>query len=148
MEAERTDPPQGSRTEAARAALTPYEPGERPWPIVACAAVAVTLAAATLVLYAARVRVEGSRPALGAVVVYVALMLALAAGTWLMRYGAVLAFQALLVIGILGFSLAALRASTIAALLVCVAAIAVAGTLFWKLVRVLGRIQVGSRPRR
>lgn len=152
MAAEPSDPAEGARTSrseernaAARAALTPYEPGERPWPVVASALVAVALAVVTLVLFAARVKVGGAVPGAGTVVVYVALMVALAAGMWMMRYGAVLAFQALLVIGIVGFSLAALRAASIAGLLVCVAAVAVAGTLFWKLVRVLGRIQAARR---
>ncbi len=52
-----------------------------------------------------------------------------------MRYWAVLGFQALLAIGILGFALAAIRVTSVLWLLVCLAVISVSGVLFWKLVQ-------------
>ncbi len=134
------------RTAAARAALTPYAPGERPWPIVISSLTAFALGALTLVLYLAHAKVDGQQPALSVVIVYTGLMFACAAGTWTMRYWAVLAFQTLLAIGILGFSLALIRVTSIAWLLVCLVVIFCAGALFWKLVRVLGRLQLPARP--
>ncbi len=135
-----------SRTEernaAARAALTPLAPGERPWPVAVSSLIAFALGAVTLGLYLGGVKVDGQQPALSVVVVYTALMLACAAGMWQMSYLAVLGFQTLLAIGILGFSLALIRVTSVAWLLVCLAVICAAGYLFWKLVRVLGRLQL------
>lgn len=139
-----------SRTEerdaAARAQLTPYAPGERPWPIVASAVIAFALGTLTLCLYLAHVKVGGQQPAVSVVIVYTGLMFACAAGTWRMRYWAVLAFQTLLAIGILGFALALIRVTSVPWLLVCVSVIVIAGFLFWKLVRVLGRLQQPEHP--
>jgi hypothetical protein len=146
--------PQPSRSQerdaAARAALAPLAPGERPWPIVVSALVAFVLGAVTLILYVSghRLRVGGGRPSLSIVVVYCGLMFACAAGTWTLRYWAVLGFQTLLAIGILGFSLALIQVTSVAWALVCVGLIAGAGVLFWKLVRILGRIQLPTPPRR
>jgi len=132
-------------TERARAALKPLAPGERPWPAVAAALLAYALGAFTLVLYLAGVTVSGSRPSSSVVIVYTGLMLGVGTNLLLLRYWAVLAFQALLAIGILGFALAAIRATSVPWLLVCVAVIGAAGALFWKLVRVAGRIDVTER---
>ncbi len=138
-----------SRTEernaAARAALTPYEPGERPWPIVVSALTAFVLGALTLVLFLSGAKVSGQKPSLSVVVVYTCLMFGCASGIWRMRYWAVLGFQTLLAIGILGFALAAIRVTSAGWLCVCLLVIVFAGFLFVKLVRVLGRLQAPSR---
>ena len=63
------------------------------------------------------------------------------------RYWAVLGFEALLAFQILVTSLALVVASTILAAVVCLVSIVLAGWLFWKLVRVMGRIQASQRPR-
>ena len=146
--------PQPSRSRerdaAARAALTPLQPGERPWPIVVSALTAFVLGAVTLILYVSgdHLKVSGSKPSASVVIVYCGLMFACAAGTWTLRYWAVLGFQTLLAIGILGFSLALIRVTSVTWAVVCVALIAAAGTLFWKLVRILGRLQLPTPPRR
>ena len=61
------------------------------------------------------------------------------------RYWAVLAFQALLAFQILVTSLALIVASTLVAAGACAITVALAGWLFWKLVRVMARIQAGER---
>jgi hypothetical protein len=61
------------------------------------------------------------------------------------RYWAVLGFEALLAFQILVTSLALVVASTLVAAGACVLSIALAGWLFWKLVRVMARIQAGER---
>jgi hypothetical protein len=66
---------------------------------------------------------------------------ALARGMYRVRYPAVLAFEALLAFQIIVTSLALVVASTITAALACAVSIALAGTLFWKLIGVMGRIQ-------
>ncbi len=146
-QADGTPPPSRSeeRDQAARDALVPLEPGERPWPLVVSALLAFALGALTLVLWATRAEVNGEQPSLSVVIVYSGLMFALAAGTWRVRYWAVLGFQALLAIGILGFALAAIRVTSVLWLLICLVVISVSGVLFWKLVRIVGRIQAAGQ---
>jgi hypothetical protein len=57
----------------------------------------------------------------------------------------VLGFEALLAFQVLVTSLALVVASTITAAAVCLVSICLGGWLFWKLVRVMGRIQAGER---
>jgi hypothetical protein len=64
---------------------------------------------------------------------------------WKARYWAVLSFEALLAFQIIVTSLALVVASTIVAAVGCTVAIGLGGWLFWKLVRVMGRIQAGER---
>ena len=128
--------------------LQPFSPGERPWPIVACAVLAFTLGALTLILFIVGAKVAGTRPPAAPVFVYTGLMLGLGLGVWRMRYWAVLAFQALLAVGVLGFALAAVRVTSVLWLAICVVVIVAGAGLFWKLVRVLGRIQAGELARR
>jgi hypothetical protein len=123
----------------------PLAPGERPWPIVAGALVAFALGALTLSLFVADVKVAGSRPAPAPVFVYTGLMLGLAIGVWRLRYWAVLGLQALLAIGALGFTLAAIRVTSVAWLVICAALIVACGFLFFKLARIVGRIQPGDQ---
>ncbi len=61
------------------------------------------------------------------------------------RYWAVLGFEALLAFQIIVTSLALVVASTILAAALCLLGIGLGGWLFWKLVRVMGRIQAGER---
>jgi len=68
-------------------------------------------------------------------------------GMYRRRYWAVLGFEALLAFQILVTALALVVASTLLAAGVCVLVIGIAGWLFWKLVRVMGRIQAGERER-
>jgi hypothetical protein len=70
-----------------------------------------------------------------------------AGGLWMARYWAVLGFEVLLGLIVLVFSLFLLRASNVLAVVVCVPIIGIAGWLFWKLVRVMGRIQAPQRVR-
>ena len=74
-----------------------------------------------------------------------ALMLAAAVGMWQRRYWAVLGFEALLGIGVTYAGLSLLVATNVAAVVLCLAVILGGGFLFWKLVRVMARIQVASR---
>jgi hypothetical protein len=124
------------RNAEVRATLQPYAPGERPPALVVAIVVALALALTNLVLLAAG---HAGKP--GALLVYCALMLGAAYGMWTKRYGAVLAFQCLLAIAVAVGFLFLLRASTITDLLICFALIVPPGWLFWKLIRVLARLQ-------
>ncbi|MGO9487725.1 MAG: hypothetical protein ACLQBB_01705 [Solirubrobacteraceae bacterium] len=84
----------------------------------------------------------GSLP--GAILIAATLLL-LAMGMYRRRYWAVLAFEALLAFQIIVTSLALVVASTVLAAAICAVAIFLGGWLFWKLVRVMGRIQAGEQ---
>jgi hypothetical protein len=139
-------PPRGEREELARAALRPLGEGERPVGLVVAIVVCIVLAIA-IVAGAASVhdlsRHGGSLP--GAALLAVVLAL-LAQGMYRQRYWAVLGFEALLAFQIIVTSLALVVASTILAAVVCVLSVGLGGWLFWKLVRVMGRLQARGRP--
>jgi len=133
------------RSQLARDALRPLGPGERPPALRVAIAVCVALAIA-VVAGAATVddlsRHGGSLP--GAALLAVVFVL-LAQGMYRQRYWAVLSFEALLAFQIIVTSLALVVASTLLAAGVCLVSVGLGGWLFWKLVRVMGRIQAGER---
>ena len=75
-------------------------------------------------------------------VAFAAVMLAAAAGLWARNYLAVLAFEALLAVGIIYAALSLLLASSLLGLLLGIGVIAVCSPIFWLLVRVMARLQV------
>jgi hypothetical protein len=131
--------------ERARAALAPLGPNERPVPLVVaigvCALLAVGVLVGALTVHDLS-KHGGSIP--GAVFI-AAIFALLALGMYRRRYWAVLGFEALLAFQVLVTSLALVVASTIVAALLCVVSVALGGWLFWKLIRVMGRIQAGER---
>jgi hypothetical protein len=133
------------RAQLARDALRPLAPGERPPALRVAIAVCVALAIA-VVAGAATVhdlsRHGGSLP--GAALLAVVFVL-LAQGMYRQRYWAVLSFEALLAFQIIVTSLALVVASTLLAAGVCLVSVGLGGWLFWKLVRVMGRIQAGEQ---
>jgi hypothetical protein len=135
------------RNAEVRAALKPLAPGERPAALVTAAVVAALLGAANLAALIAGVDVQGEEPSAIGVLAFCAVMFVAAGGLWLGRYWAVLGFEALLGIIVVFFSLFLLRASNLLAVVVCVAIVSSAGWLFWKLIRVMGRLQAPQRVR-
>jgi len=136
--------PRGDREQLAREALRPLAPGERP-PALRVAIGACALLAIAVLAGAASVhdlsRHGGSLP--GALTIAVVLAL-LGQGMYRQRYWAVLSFEALLAFQIIVTSLALVVASTVTAALICAAGIGLGGWLFWKLIRVMGRIQASE----
>ncbi|HWF33490.1 MAG TPA: hypothetical protein VG188_13145 [Solirubrobacteraceae bacterium] len=141
-------PPRGAVRDAQiRAALAPLGAGE--WPIALRVAIGVCIVLAIAVIVGAASvhdlsRHGGSLP--GAALLAVVLAL-LAQGMYRRRYWAVLSFEALLAFQIIVTSLALVVASTVLAALGCVISVGLGGWLFWKLVRVMGRMQVSESPR-
>ena len=127
------------RNQAVRAELAPLAPGERPAPLLVAVAVAGLLGAGNAIAYAAGAKISGHHPGAG-VLSFSAVMALLAAGMWARRYLAVLAFEVLLAIAVMLFTLFLVEASNVEGLLVAVAVIVGGGWLFWKLVRVMGRL--------
>jgi hypothetical protein len=142
--------PQPSRSEArnaeVRATLKPIEPGERPRVIVASSAIAAALALANLIAWVAGDKIGGKHPAAAGIIVFSAVMAAAAIGMWRLWYGAVLGFMALLAIIAVIFTLLLIEASNVLGLVVALAIIGISGYLFFKLVRVLSRIQMPRAP--
>ena len=133
------------RDAAARAALQPLAPGERPLAVTIAAVLAALLGAANVSLLAAGWEIEGSGQSAAGALIFAGLMWIAAAGMWRCRYWAVLGFEALLGIAIVYACMALLVASNFAAVLRCLGIIAIAAPLFWFLIRAMARIQLPSR---
>ncbi len=131
---------------AVRATLEPLAPGERPWPLLVSALLALTLVIANLVLVVGDIKLRGAKPA--SEVVYLAVMLVCAYGLWRARYWAVLGFMALLLLTMLEAAVLLVRASNAAGVALTVVMLGGGGFLFYKLVRVLSRIQLPRPPGR
>jgi hypothetical protein len=72
---------------------------------------------------------------------------AMTIGMWRIRYWAVLGFQAVLALLLLGASLGLLSADGVAPVIGNVVLIAVAGTLFYFMIKAMARIQMPTRER-
>ena len=134
------------RDAEARANLKPIAPGERPMVIRISALLAAALGLANLIAWLAGDKINGKHPAAGGILIFSALMCACAVGLWRMWYGAVLGFMALLAIIVTIFALLLIEASNLLGALVALLVMVIAGFLFFKLVRVLSRIQMPQRP--
>lgn len=136
------------RDDAIRAGLEPLGPDERPPALVASAVLAAVLALANLVLWITGFEVRGEQPGAVGVILFCVLMTAAAIGMWQKRYWAVLGWQALLAVTLLVAFLSLLQAASLLGVLVPVVVLTVCGWLFWKLIRVMSRLQMPSRPAR
>jgi hypothetical protein len=145
-------PPSRSETRnaAVRATLTPLAPGERPWPLKIAALIALLIGGGDLiaVLIKGTFDFGGAHAGASGVILFSALMLMCAWGMWRQRYWAVLGFQAILVFVILFFSVLLIRANNLLAVVAGVVVVGGGGYLFYKLVRVLSRIQMPTPPGR
>jgi hypothetical protein len=137
--------PQPSKDDLARERLVPLEQGERPRVVTIGALIATAMAVSTVVLFAAGVEVQGSDARTPGTIVYAGLMGAMAVGMWRARYWAVLGFQTLLAFAIVIWSLLLIKAESILGVLLALAVIAAAGTMFWFLVKAMARIQMPDR---
>jgi hypothetical protein len=133
------------RNRAAREALEPLAQDERP-PIVTVGAVISGLIAASVVIaYLAGAEVNGERPPILQVIPSAVLMGVMSFGMWRGRYWAVLGFQAILALLIVAAALGLVGAGSAAQLAGNLALIAIAGTLFYFMVKALARIQLPER---
>jgi hypothetical protein len=136
------------REQRARAALEPLAPGERPPALLVAVAVALILSIAVIVGALSVHDLSRHGGSLPGAIFLAALLALLGRGMIACRYWAVLGFEALLAFQILVTSLALVVASTLLAAAICLVSIGLGGWLFWKLVRVMGRIQVGDHRER
>ena len=132
------------KDEAAREALVPLAPGERPWPVALSAVLAAVFAVANVILVLAGWEVNGRRP-IASGLIFAAVMLAAAAGMWRLKYWAVLGWQVLLALTFFGAMLSLLRAANLSAVILSVVVMALTGPLFWLMIRQMARIQMPKR---
>lgn len=128
--------------------LLPLDPDERPRALLAAVAVASLLALGVLIGALSVHDLSRHGGSLPAGVFIAGVLLALANGMYRRRYWAVLSFEALLAFQIIVTSLALIVAETLLAAAICVVSIGLGGWLFWKLVRVMGRIQATEQQAR
>jgi hypothetical protein len=128
--------------------LEPLGADERPTPLLVaigvCAVVAVVVLVGGLSIHNLS-RHGGSLP--GAIFL-AAVLASVGVGMYQRRYFAVLAFEALLTFQIIVTSLALVIATSLLTAGLCLLVVGLAGWLFWKLVRVMGRIQAGEQQGR
>ncbi|MDQ6836059.1 MAG: hypothetical protein M3016_07710 [Actinomycetota bacterium] len=136
------------RDAEVRGGLTPIGTGERPWAIVISTLIAGLVGIGQLVAYFAGLKIHGKTPSAGGTILLGLLLVVCAVGMWRLWYGAVLGFMALLAIVATLFALLLIEASNVLGLVVAVAVVAGSGFLFFKLVRVLSRIQMPRPPGR
>lgn len=159
-----TDPPEEEtlsgvsaselRNRKAREELEPLEPGERPT-VVTLGAVLSLLIAASIVIawiagaetrvFEAGVEVGEERPDPLQVFIPAVLFTVMAWGMWRARYWAVLGFQAVMAIIMIGAFLALISATSVPQALGVTAVLAVAATFFWFTVKGMARIQMPER---
>ena len=126
-------------------ALQPLGEHERPTPLLVAVAVAAVLAVGVCISVATVHDLARRGGSLPGGLFLAGLLFLLSWGMYQRRYWAVLAFEALLAFQIIVTSLALIVAETLLAAGLCVVSIGLAGWLFWKLVRVMSRIQAGER---
>jgi hypothetical protein len=139
--------PAKSKDELAREQLEPLHEGERPLAVTIAAIVAALIAVSNLIGWIAGLEIDDESFSAGEVLPPVIVMLVAAVGMWYSRYWAVLGFQAILAILIVIVAIALTTASNALAVVVSIAIIAAAGTLFWSLVNSLARIQMPESRR-
>ena len=134
------------RNREAREALEPLAEGERPLVVTIGAVVAGLVAISILAGYLAGTEVDGEKPKLAQALAPALLMGIMAWGMWRARYWAVLGFQLLLVFllfsAVYGLAVQAASVGQVAATL---GLLAVAGTLFYFMVKAMARIQMPER---
>ena len=136
------------RNRAAREALEPLAPDQRPAIVTAGAVLSGAVAISVVVAYALGAEVNGDRPHLVQVVVPAVLMGVMSAGMWRIRYWAVLGFQAVLALLILEAALGLTGAGSVVQVIANLALIAIAGTFFYFMIRAMARIQMPERDNR
>ena len=136
------------RNRVAREVLEPLSEDERPAVVTAGAVIAGLIGASVVIAYLAGATVNGERPAILQVIPPAVLMGVMSFGMWRVRYWAVLGFQAVLALLILAAALGLVGAESAAQLGGNLALIAIAGTLFYFMIKALARIQMPERAPR
>jgi len=135
-----------ARDEQLRAGLQPLAPGERPTPLLVAVGVAGVLAVGVLVGATTQGDLSSHGGSLIGGVFLAGVLAFLAGGMYNRRYWAVLGFEALIAFQIIVSCLALTVVTSLPVAVALVVVVGLGGWLFWKLVRVMGRIQVTALP--
>jgi hypothetical protein len=140
------------RNLAAREKLEPLEPGERPRIVIVGAVISALIAGvfwvSTVLAATGHDTVRGAHPSPFAIAVIAVLLSAMAWGMWRARYWAVLGFQAFLALTMLSATLGLIQVETILEAVGTVLVLAIAGTLFYFMIKAMARIQMPERTPR
>jgi hypothetical protein len=141
-----------AKSDAARAALKPLAPGERPTAVTVGAVAAGLLAASNLIAVIAgwdgAAGSDDRARAIAGSLLVTGLLCAVAWGMWNARYWAVLGMQTLLALTLIAATLGLATAGNAGAMAILAVIIVAAGTLFWFMVKAMARIQMPERPSR
>jgi hypothetical protein len=141
-----------ARNVAAREKLEPLEPGERPRIVIVGAVISALIAGvfwvSTVLAATGHATVRGAHPSAFAIGVIAVVLSAMAWGMWRARYWAVLGFQAFLALTMLSAALGLIQVETILEAVGTVLVLAIAGTLFYLMIKAMARIQMPERTRR
>jgi hypothetical protein len=133
------------RDEAVRASLEPLAPGERPRAVTVAAVVAAVLG---LLLIVQVIAVDDADLEPRALLLFAAVMFIAAAGMWKAQYWAVLGFEFFLGLTLVFAAVSVMFATNLLAVAYALVILGLTGTLFWKLVRAMARLQMPKRPGR
>ena len=136
------------RNRTAREALEPLAKDERPAVVTVGAVISAVVAASVVIAYLAGAEVNGERPPILQVIPSAVLMGVMSYGMWRGRYWAVLGFQAILALLIVAATLGLVGAENAPQLAGNLALIAIAGTLFYFMIKAMARIQMPERAPR
>lgn len=125
-----------------REQLEPLAPGQRPLAVTIGAAISTLLCASILIAWFVGAEVDGRHPPFLQVVGPSGLTGLMAWGMWRARYWAVLGFQTVLLLLMLACAMGLVVASSITQAIGNLLVIAIAGTLFWFMVKAMARIQM------
>lgn len=143
-----TKPPRKTAEEknaVVRAQLKPLAPGERPGVLKVAAVYCALLPTANLT---ALLLNSGSLDTQAKVlsIIFAVVLYAIAIGMWRAVYGALISFQGFLVLSMVLGTFRLIFATSWMELAALLVILGISGWLFWKLIRIMGRIQAGSRP--
>lgn len=133
------------RNERARAALEPLEEGERPLVITLGALLSFGIALVTVGAWVLGAEVDGERPSVVQVFAPAILFAVMGAGMWNRAYWAVLGFQAVMGILMVGSFLSLVAAGSAGVAITSAVVLIAAGTFFWFTVKALARIQMPDK---
>jgi hypothetical protein len=147
MNADPAKPPRKTAEEknaAVRAQIEPLAPGERPRVLKVAAVYCALLPTANLTALALN---SGSLDTQAKVLsaIFAVILYAIAIGMWRAVYGALISFQGFLVLSMILGAFRLIFATGWLELVALILILSISGWLFWKLIRVMGRIQAASR---
>jgi hypothetical protein len=137
----RKRPSSEERNAAVRATIVPLGPDERPPALKVAVAVCALLALGNVLTMALGVHVSGNGNPANRAIGIAALLTLIGAGMWVREAVAFLVFEALLIATCLFAFFGIVSAANLAAVLISLLVLGLSMWLFWKLIRVLARIQ-------